>query len=140
MTIKERQQSIIDNFNLFDSWTEKYIYLIDLGKNLKTFPEEKKNEIHEIKGCQSKVWFNAVFHNNTLKFYATSDAAIVSGLIGILLKVYNLSSPEEILKSNIDFMKKIGLEKHLSITRNNGLHVMIDYIYSKAEFYATVRK
>ncbi|WP_119329462.1 SufE family protein [Cysteiniphilum halobium] len=138
MTIEKRQQAIVEDFDFFDDWSDKYAYLIGLGKSLEPFPEDKKDEAHMVKGCQSQVWFDVVLNDGKLKFYAISDAAIVSGLIGLLLKVYSGVTPQEILASNTDFMSEIGLAQHLSPTRNNGLHAMINYIYGTAQKYVDV--
>lgn len=138
MTIKKRQQAIVDDFHFFDDWSDKYAYLIGLGKSLEPFPEDKKDEAHMVKGCQSQVWFDAILDDGKLTFYAVSDAAIVSGLIGLLLNVYSGSTPKEIVSSDTDFMSEIGLAKHLSPTRNNGLHAMINYIYGTAQKYVDV--
>ncbi|WP_116963619.1 SufE family protein [Fastidiosibacter lacustris] len=135
MNIMERQQALIDDFNFFDDWSDKYAYLIGLGKNLEPFPESKKDEAHMVKGCQSQVWFDAQLQQGKLMFHGISDAAIVSGLIGLLLQVYSDAFPHEILDSTTDFMTEIGLAKHLSPTRNNGLYAMINYIYSTAQKY-----
>lgn len=138
MNIETRQKALIEDFNFLDDWNDKYAYLISLGKKLEPFPEKKKNKFHLIKGCQSQVWFEVIFADGKLKFYAASDAIIVSGLIGVLLKVYNGSTAQEILASNTNFMEEIGLSKHLSPTRNNGLYAMINYIYGVARRYAEI--
>ena len=136
MSISNRQKEIIENFNFFKDWSESYAYLISLGKNLPAFPNEKKNEAHLIKGCQSEVWFDVKLRNNgRLFFYGASDATIVSGLIGLLIKVYSNANPKDIVVSNTDFMAEIGLAQHLSLTRNNGLNSMINYIYVTAKCY-----
>lgn len=136
MSIQNKQLKVIQSFNNFNDWSEKYSYLIDLGKKLDDyFPHEKKNELNLIKGCQSNVWFYVNLKNNKLIFNGISDALIVSGLIAILLQIYNYSRPSEILNSNISFLNEIGLNKYLSYTRNHGLHFMIQYIYKMAKNY-----
>ena len=138
MSIIKRQKSIVDDFNFFEDWSDKYMYLIGLGKTLTPFPKDKKDEVHMVKGCQSQVWFDALLSDGRLVFFGISDAAIVSGLIGLLLTVYNDATPQEILDSNTDFMSEIGLAKHLSPTRNNGLHAMVSYIYTTAKKHVDI--
>ncbi len=140
MSIKSRQQTLIEDFEFFDDWSDKYAYLISLGKTLPAFPEDKKNQAHMVKGCQSQVWFDVEIKEGKLIFYGISDAAIVSGLIGLLLKVYSDSDADEILASDTSFMDEIGLSQHLSPTRNNGLSAMINYIYKAAKDYADAQE
>ena len=137
VNILEKQSTLVENFNFFDDWSDKYAYLIGLGKSLK-FPDDKKDQAHLIKGCQSQVWFDVQCLDGKLIFHAISDAAIVSGLIGLLLEVYNNSTPEEILNSDILFMETIGLSRHLSSTRNNGLHAMLNFIYASAKQHSDI--
>lgn len=138
MRIEKRQKAIVNDFNFFNDWNDKYAYLISLGKSIEPFPENKKDVLHMIKGCQSQVWFDAALCGDKIKFYADSDAAIVSGLIGLLLKVYSDVTAQQILDSSTEFMLEIGLAKHLSPTRNNGLYAMINYIYATAQKYVHV--
>jgi len=133
--IVSRQRHVIEDFDLFDNWNDKYAYLISLGKSLRDFPKEKKDQAHQVKGCQSQVWFDATLVDGKLYFQGISDSAIVSGLIGLLLKIYSDATPSDIVASTPDFMDAIGLSKHLSLTRNNGLYVMLNYIYNTAKQY-----
>lgn len=126
--IQEIQEEIIDEFNFFDDWTEKYQYLIDLGKNLPKFDLKNKIDSNLIKGCQSKVWLSSSFKDNIVIFEADSDAIISKGIISLLIRVFSGHTPEEILNSKIDFIQKIGLNTHLSQTRANGLLSMIKQI------------
>jgi len=126
--IQEIQEEIIDEFNFFDDWTEKYQYLIDLGKNLPKFDLKNKIDSNLIKGCQSKVWLSSSFKENIVIFEADSDAIISKGIISLLIRVFSGHTPEEILNSKIDFIEKIGLNTHLSQTRANGLLSMIKQI------------
>lgn len=126
--IQEIQEEIIDEFNFFDDWTEKYQYLIDLGKNLPKFDLKNKVDSNLIKGCQSKVWLSSSFKDNIVIFEADSDAIISKGIISLLIRVFSGHTPEEILNSKIDFIEKIGLNTHLSQTRANGLLSMIKQI------------
>lgn len=125
MTIKEKQNEIIESFSLFDEWTDKYEYLIDLGKNLPQIPPEKMTEEHLVKGCQSRVWLDAELDGKLLKFTADSDAIVTKGIIALLIKVLSGHTPKEILESDLYFVEKIGLREHLSPTRANGLVSMI---------------
>ena len=128
MTIKEIQEEIIDEFNLFDDWMERYEYMIELGKSLPIIDSEFKTDDNIIKGCQSKVWLHADLENEKVVFSADSDAIITKGIVAILIRVFSNQSPEIILKTNTDFIDEIGLKEHLSPTRANGLVSMIKQI------------
>ena len=125
MTIKEAQDELIEDFELFDDWESKYEYIIDLGKQFPPLEEQYKTEENIIKGCQSRVWLNAYMDENLLKFEADSDAIIVRGLVSMLVKVLSGHTPEEIATSELYFMEKIGLHQHLAQTRSNGLASML---------------
>ena len=127
-SIQHIQDQIIDEFNFFQDWSEKYQYLIDLGKNLPEFNDSNRIDSNLIKGCQSKVWLNSSFDNNLVVFEADSDAIISKGIISLLIRVFSGHTPEEIISANIDFIDKIGLNNHLSQTRANGLLSMIKQI------------
>ena len=122
------QRDIIDEFSLFDDWMDRYQYIIDLGRRLPEFPEELRTEENRIRGCQSQVWFVAEKENGKLSFQAISDAAIVSGLIALLLRLYSGREPKEILETPPDFVSALELEKHLSPTRSTGLSSMLKAI------------
>ena len=127
-SIQQKQDQIIEEFNFFQDWSEKYQYLIDLGKTLPEFNENNKIDSNLIKGCQSKVWLNSSFNDNMVIFEADSDAIISKGIISLLVKVFSGHKPDEIIEANIDFIQKIGLDSHLSQTRANGLLSMIKQI------------
>ena len=127
-SIQHKQNQIIDEFNFFEDWSEKYQYLIDLGKSLPEFDQSNKIDSNLIKGCQSKVWLNSSFSENMVIFEADSDAIISKGIISLLIRVFSGHNPKEILDANIDFIEKIGLNSHLSQTRANGLLSMIKQI------------
>lgn len=129
-TIAEEQAAIADDFALFDDWREKIEYVMDLGKNLAAFPEEHRIEANKVKGCQSQVWIFANMDegNGTLNIAADSDAFIVKGLIALLLRLYADRRPEDILANPPDVFDEIGLGKHLSPSRANGLHAMVNRI------------
>ncbi len=132
---KQAQQDIINNFGLFDDWLDKYQYLIDLGKALEPLAEAEKTDDRLLQGCQSRVWLIIEGDADCLVIRANSDAAIVSGLIALLTKVYSGASAEQILSTQPEFIQAIGLEHHLSATRSNGLHAMLEAIYDAARFY-----
>ena len=136
MTAREAQAELVDEFAMFDNWMDRYQYIIDMGKQLPTFPDELKREDTKIQGCQSNVWMHDRLEEGRLHFEATSDAAIVSGLIAVLLRIYNDRSPSEIQATPPDFLVELGLDKHLSPTRSNGLHAMLKRIYGVAELHA----
>ncbi len=127
------QQELVEEFSYFDNWMDRYQYIIDLGRRLPEFPEADKIETNKIKGCQSQVWFVASRDNDLLQFRAVSDAAIVSGLIALLLRIYSGRRPQEILDTPADFVAALGLEQHLSPTRSNGLASMLQAIHSFAD-------
>ena len=137
-TIEEIEENIVDDFSLFDSWEEKYEYLIDLGKKLSPLDDKYKLEENIIKGCQSTVWLVSDFKNGRVYFKADSDAIIVKGLVSMLIQVLNDKTPEEILKAKMDFINDIGMMKHLAQTRSNGLLSMIKQMKNYALAYQTV--
>ena len=132
MTLQEAKQSVIDEFSMFDEWLDKYEYLIELGKGLVPFPEEKKTEDRLIKGCQSRVWLDYSLQDGQLFFTADSDAIITKGIISLLIGIYSGRTPQEIAGSDFSFIEKIGLKENLSPTRANGLASMIAAIKSAA--------
>ena len=124
----EAQTTIAEEFAFFGDWSERYQYLIDLGRKLPVFPEQWKNEQHRLHGCQSMVWIVPSGDASRLDFAAVSDSAIVSGLIFLALRVYAGRSAAEILATEPDFVASIGLAKHLSPTRSNGLAALLAFI------------
>lgn len=128
----EIQQEIISDFSLFDSWLDKYQYLIDLGKTLAPMAEAEKTDDILLHGCQSRVWLIIEGDAALMTIRANSDAAIVSGLIALLIKVYSGTSASNILATKPDFIATIGLQQQLSATRANGLHAMLQAIYAAA--------
>lgn len=134
-TIAQRQSELVDEFDIFDDWMSRYEYVIDLGRQLGDFPSEWKTEENKIKGCQSQVWLHMQMQEGKLHIDGTSDAAIVSGLVAIVLKVYSDQTPQNILDAKPDFIKDIGFTDHLSPTRSNGLHSMLRTIYQRAGSY-----
>lgn len=134
-TIKEREEEITDEFSLFDSWEEKYEYIIDLGKRLEPLEEEFKVGENIIKGCQSTVWLTSQFKEGKVFYKADSDAIIVKGLISMLIKVLSGHKPDEILEAKLNFIKDIGMMTHLAQTRSNGLLAMVKQIKNYALAY-----
>jgi cysteine desulfuration protein SufE len=127
------QQEIIGNFSLFDNWLDRYQYLIDLGKALNPLDATEKTDDILLHGCQSRVWLIIEGNANELTIRANSDAAIVSGLIALLTKVYSGASARQILDTQPEFINAIGLQQHLSATRANGLHAMLQAIFKAAQ-------
>lgn len=128
MTIKEIQEEIIDEFDMFDDWMERYEYLIELGKSLPIIDEQFKVEENIIKGCQSKVWLYSKMKGTTIEYTADSDAILTKGLVALLLRVFTNQTPQDILAADTDFIDEIGLKEHLSPTRANGLVSMLKQI------------
>ena len=131
-TLKEIQSEIVEDFSLYDEWLDKYEYLIELGKKLPAYPEEKKTEDRLIKGCQSRVWLDYRVENGRIDFSADSAAIITKGIISLLISVYSGRSAEEIAGDDFSFLDRIGLKENLSPTRANGLVSMIDTIKAAA--------
>lgn len=126
--VEAAQQELIEEFQFFDNWMDRYQYLIDLGRRLPGLAESERVDENKIRGCQSQVWFVAEQRNGKLEFHAISDAAIVSGLIALLLRIYSGKTPQEILDTPPDFVTALQLEAHLSPTRSNGLASMLKAI------------
>ena len=136
-TIKDKQEEIIEEFNAFDDWMDRYQLLIDLGSEQQPLAEEYKSDDNLIEGCQSRVWLQAdLMPDSTVRFLADSDALIVKGIVSLLVKVYSGHTPAEILDNEPYFVEAIGLKEHLSPTRSNGLVSMI----KKMRMYALAFK
>jgi len=125
MNIKERQVEIIEEFELFDDWMDKYEHIIELGKDLPLIDEAYKDDAHKIRGCQSQVWLHATPEGEKLRFTADSDAIITKGLISLMVRVLDNQPASEIATTDLSFIEKIGLHEHLSPTRSNGLRSMV---------------
>jgi cysteine desulfuration protein SufE len=124
-SLQETESDVVDEFSMFDEWLDKYEYLIELGKSLTDYPEEKKTDERLIKGCQSRVWLDYKIDGGRIFFNADSDAIITKGIISLLIRIYSGRTPEEILSSDFSVVDKIGLKENLSPTRANGLVSMI---------------
>ena len=138
MTINERQDEIIDEFEAFDDWIDRYQLISDYAKELKKnpMPEADKTEQNLIDGCQSKVWFTCKYEDGKLFFNGDSDALLVKGIVALLLYVLSGSTPKEIVASNLYFIERIGLQEHLSPTRSNGVVAMLKQLRLYALAYA----
>lgn len=130
--IEQAERELIEEFQLLDNWMDRYQYLIDLGRKLPPFPAEYRTEEYRLHGCQSQVWLKTQASGERLEFQAISDSAIVSGLIAVLMRVYNGRRAAEILATPPVFIAAIGLDSHLSPTRSNGLRAMVKAITDAA--------
>jgi len=130
-----QQTEIIETFDMFEDWLEKYQYIIDLGKQLQPMDDELKIDANILHGCQSQVWLVHNEQDGKLHFQANSDAAIVSGLIHLVMTIYSDKTPQQIIDTEPEFISQIGLSSHLSSTRSNGLNAMIQKIKATAKAY-----
>lgn len=128
MSIKEKEQQVIEDFSVYDQWLDKYEYIIELGKNLSGYPESEKTDEHLVKGCQSRVWLSARQEDERIFFNADSDAIITKGIISLLISIYSGATAQEILECDFSVIDRIGLRANLSPTRANGLVSMIETI------------
>ena len=138
-TINEQQDQIIEEFEGFDDWMDKYQMLIDLGNDLEPLEDRYKTEQNLIDGCQSRVWLQADCRDGRIWLQAESDALIVKGIIALLIRVFNGHTPQEILDADLYFISRIGLSDHLSPTRANGLLAMVKQIRSYALAFSVAR-
>lgn len=137
--MEDSEEEIIEDFSLFDTWEEKYEYIIDLGKKLPPLEEQYKVEENRIKGCQSTVWLVADYSDGRVFFKAESDAVIVKGLVSMLIRVLSGHTPDEIINAKLDFIREIGMMTHLAQTRSNGLLAMIRQMKNYALAYKSIR-
>jgi len=135
MTIKEIQDSIVEDFSMFDDWMDRYSMLIEMGKECPVIDEHHRDEKHLINGCQSRVWLNAELKDGKVFFTADSDAVITKGIIYLLIKVFSGQTPSDILAADMSFLDRIGLKEHLSPTRSNGLLAMVKQMMLYAEAF-----
>ncbi|MGB8194338.1 MAG: SufE family protein [Chitinophagaceae bacterium] len=124
-TITETEREIVEEFALFDTWDEKYEYIIDLGKKLPPLEEQHKVDDNRVRGCQSTVWLVAEYRDGKIFFKADSDSVIVKGLISMLVRVLTGHTPDEIIEAKLGFIQEIGMNTHLAQTRSNGLLAMV---------------
>lgn len=128
MILNKKITEILANFNFFNSWEEKYEYLIELGRELPALQQKYKIDNYLIRGCQSKVWLCCEYKNKKLYFYADSDAMITKGIVALIIKLYSGLSAKELMTEDFGVFSKIGLKQHLSMTRVNGLNMMLETI------------
>ena len=134
-TIEETEKEIAEEFSLFDSWDDKYEYIIDLGKKLSPLEDKYKIDENRVRGCQSTVWLVADYTNGKIFYKAESDAIIVKGLISMLIRVLSGHSPDEIIAAKLNFIQQIGMTTHLAQTRSNGLLAMVKQMKNFALAY-----
>lgn len=134
-TIEAIEEEIVEEFSLFDTWDEKYEYIIDLGKKLKPLADVHKKDENKIKGCQSTVWMVSELKDGLVYFTAESDAVIVKGLVSMLIRVLSGHTPQEIINARLDFIDRIGMKQHLAQTRSNGLLSMVKQMKLDATVY-----
>ncbi|RUA30717.1 MAG: SufE family protein [Bacteroidetes bacterium] len=137
MTIQEKANEVVEEFEMFDNWLDKYDYIIELGKELEGLSDEYKTSKYLISGCQSQVWLTSEYKDGKVYFKADSDAIITKGIVYLLIRVLSGHKPSEILDYDLSFLEKIGLKSHLSPTRSNGLNSMIKQIRLYALVYQT---
>ncbi|WP_393055382.1 SufE family protein [Halobacteriovorax sp. CON-3] len=137
MQIQERVDALISEFNGFGDWEDRYMHIISRGKEMESLPEDLQKEEYKVKGCQSQVWLIPELKDGKVYFRADSDAAIVKGIVSILVGVYSNATPDEILATKPDFLDTIGLRQHLSMSRANGLSSMIKQISMYALAFKT---
>lgn len=134
-TIEEIESEIVEEFSLFDSWDEKYEYIIDLGKKLPPLEDEFKIDENKVRGCQSTVWLVANYKDGRIFYKADSDAVIVKGLISMLIRVLSGHVANDIIDAKLDFINEIGMMSHLAQTRSNGLLAMVKQMKNYALAY-----
>ncbi len=134
--IKQKQEQLVENLELFQDWTERYEYVIGLGKRLPPLPEDARNEDHLIKGCQSQVWLDASEKDGQVFFSADSDSLITKGMIALFIEVLNGETPDAILTADMGFVDRTGLKEHLAPTRANALNLMATQMKRRALAFA----
>lgn len=134
-SIQEIENDIVEEFALFDSWDDKYEYIIDLGKKLAPLEDQYKLDENKVKGCQSTVWLVADYRDGKVFYKAESDAIIVKGLISMLIRVLSGQTPDDILEAKLNFIQQIGMTTHLAQTRSNGLLSMVKQMKNFALAY-----
>lgn len=135
MTIKEIQESIVEEFSMFDDWMDRYAMLIEMGKDCPMIDAQYRNDNYLINGCQSRVWLHAKMEDGKVYFSADSDAVITKGIINLLIKVLSGQKPSDIVAADMSFLDEIGLKEHLSPTRSNGLLSMVKQMMLYAEVF-----
>ena len=134
-SIQTIEDELVEEFALFDSWDDKYEYIIDMGKKLAPLEDEYKLDENKVRGCQSTVWLVSEYNNGIIRFKADSDAIITKGLVSMLIRVLSNHTPDEIIEANLGFIQKIGMTTHLAQTRANGLLAMVKQMKNFALAY-----
>ncbi|MBN8460471.1 MAG: SufE family protein [Verrucomicrobia bacterium] len=137
MTIPERQQELLDELSLFQDWTERYEYVIGLGRKLAPLPESSRTPENLIKGCQSQVWLDAAFENGLVRYFADSDSVITKGMIALFVRVLDAQEPDAVLQADMSFIERTGLKEHLAPTRANALSLMATQMKQRALAFAS---
>ena len=134
--IKEKQSKLLEDLGIFQDWTERYEYVISLGKKLDPLPESARDTDHLIKGCQSQVWLDAKIDDGLVYYFADSDSLITKGMIALFIGVLNGEKPDDILTADMDFVEQTGLKEHLAPTRANALNLMAGQMKQRALAFA----
>jgi len=137
MSIAEKQQQLLDDLSLFQDWTERYEYVIGLGKKLAPMPDSSKDADHLIKGCQSQVWLDASFVDGKVRYAADSDSVITKGMIALFVTVLDDETPDAVLTADLSFIDQTGLKEHLAPTRANALNLMATQMKQRALQFAS---
>lgn len=137
MTIPEQQQELLDELSLFQDWTERYEYVIGLGRKLAPLPESSRTPENLIKGCQSQVWLDAALEDGLIRYYADSDSVITKGMIALFIRVLDAQSPDAVLQADMSFIERTGLKEHLAPTRANALSLMATQMKQRALAFAS---
>jgi cysteine desulfuration protein SufE len=140
MTILERIEQVKQRFLQHSDWEDRYKELIQIGKTLAPFPEDKREEKYKVKGCQSQVWLYPEFKEGIVHFHADSDAVLVKGIVAVLTSVYSNATPDDILSTKPDFLGEVGITEHLSMNRSNGLAAMMKQIQMYALVFKSMQK
>ncbi len=137
MMIEDIENEIVEEFEVFDDWMQKYEYLIELGKSLPLINQKYKTQANIITGCQSQVWMHSELIDKHIVFTADSDAIITKGMVALMIRVLSNHTPDEIINAKLNFVNKVGLTQHLSPTRSNGLLSMIRQMKMDAHVFKT---
>jgi len=137
MSIAEKQEQVLEELSLFPDWTERYEYVIGMGKKLPPMPESSKNPEHLIKGCQSQVWLDASHADGRVHYVADSDSLITKGMIALFVRVLDGETPDAILTADMGFIERTGLKEHLAPTRANALNLMATQMKQRALSFAS---
>ncbi len=137
MTISEKQQILLDELALFQDWTERYEYVISIGKRLPPLAESSKTPAHLIKGCQSQVWLDAISEDGKVRYFADSDSLITKGMIALFVRILDNETPDAILQADMSFIERTGLKEHLAPTRANALTLMTTQMKQRALAFAS---